>query len=48
MSSNPLVQELISHIDAADHPDTLQVIFNWTAAKLAEEVSFHARHLSRV
>ncbi|CED84731.1 cAMP-dependent protein kinase types I and II, regulatory subunit [Phaffia rhodozyma] len=37
MSSNLILQQLIHHVDASPSQDTLQVIFNWSAAKLQEQ-----------
>jgi hypothetical protein len=38
MAPNPVLQQLIAHVESSPSADTLQVIFNWAAARLQDQV----------
>ena len=38
MAPNPVLQQLITHVESSHSTDTLQVIFNWASARLQDQV----------
>lgn len=45
MAPNPILQQLIAHVESSPSADTLQVIFNWTAARLQDQARLHTLSL---